>query len=83
MEESENGNIFLSFVVNSLVDDRPFLFIVLNPNGTIVNQKKLGFINIVPPTELPPLGNKYARAPLITKLGNDSMLLGYYYLPND
>ncbi len=83
IEEANNGNLFISFVANSLVDDRPFFFIVLSPNGSIINQKKIGFVNIIPAAELPPLGDKYARAPLISKLSNDSMLLGYYYLPND
>lgn len=73
--EAANGNIFVA-TTSAQLDGKPYFLMVLSAKGTILSQQKIGFLNI------PFLGNRWVRTPLISQFGSDSMLINFYAKPN-
>jgi len=72
--EAANGNIFAA-TTSAQPDGKPYFLVVFFPNGEIVSEQKIGFSNI------PFLGNRLVRIPLISQFGVDSMLINFYANP--
>jgi gliding motility-associated-like protein len=66
--EAANGNIFVA-TESVQSDNQPYFLLVLSPGGELLFQRKLGFTNI------PRLGNRFVRTPLLTTFGRDSVLV--------
>ena len=74
IEEAFNGNIFIAFSISHR-DDQPYLLYVFSQNGQLLTQKKFGFPNIVS------LGKRTTRIPLISRLNQDSVIIGCFATP--
>lgn len=72
VEEASNGNIFL-MLRSSIRSSSPFRFLILSPTGNIIHQDKIGFSNI------PMTIGVGEVTPLVSRFGQDSMLLVFSY----